>query len=173
MSRYAPWLRLPDIIEPSAATGSQRPDEVVCSPGVEAIVAIPTPELEARLDSGSRLRFESCLGERCAAAVVAFDNLARDDQLLFALDGTPTSGAHVVWRAGTVRLSVRVVQSREDVVQGERYRLTLTLDGKPLRAIDTTLAYSATASTDCPLAHVTVAVREDEPANMFRARVDN
>jgi hypothetical protein len=172
VSRYAPWLRLPDIIEPSAATGSQQPDEAVCSPGVEAFVAIPTPEFEARLDSGSLLRLESCLGERCAAAIVAFDSLSRDDQLLFALEGTPTSGANVVWRAGTVRLSVRVVQSREHVVQGERYRLTLTLDGKPLRAIDTTLAYSAPAPTDCPLAHVTSAVREEEPGNVLRAPVE-
>lgn len=156
MSRYAPWLRLPDIIEASAATGSQQPDEAVCSPGVEAFVAIPTPEFEARLDSGSLLRFESCLGDRCATAVVAFDSLSRDDQLLFALEGTPTSGASVVWRAGMVRLSVRVVQSPELVVQGERYRLTLTLDGKPLRAIDTTLTYSAPTPTDCPLARVTI-----------------
>lgn len=172
MSRYAPWLRLPDVIEPSAARGSQQPDEAVCSPGVEAIVAIPTPEFEARVGSGSLLRLESCLGERCAAAVVAFDSLLRDDQLLFALEGTPTSGGNLVWRAGTVRLSVRVVQSRGEVVQGERYRLTLTLDGKPLRAIDTTLAYSAPSPTDCPLARVTSALREDEPGNVLRAPVE-
>jgi hypothetical protein len=156
VSRYAPWLRLPDIIEASGATGSQQPDAAACSPGVEAIVLVPTPELDARLDSGSLLRFESCLGESCAVAVVAFDSLSRDDQLLFALEGTPTSGANVVWRAGMVRLSVRVVQSPEQVVQGDRYRLTLTLDGKPLRAIDTKLAYSAPTPTDCPLARVTI-----------------
>jgi hypothetical protein len=117
-------------------------------------VLIPTPELEARLDSGSLLRVESCLGESCAAAVVGFDSLSRDDQLLFTLEGTPASGASLAWRAGVVRLSVRVVQSRERVAQGERYRLTLLLDGKPLRAIETTLEYPAPA--ECPLARVSV-----------------
>lgn len=172
MSRYAPWLRLPDVVEASAATGGEQPSATACSPGIEASVVIPTPELEARLDSGSLLQVESCLGESCAAAVVAFDSLSRDDQLLFALEGTPLSGGSVVWRAAAVRLSVRVVQSREHIVQGERYRLTLTLDGKPLRAIDTTLAYSAPAPADCPLAHVTIAAREDEPGNVLGAPVE-
>lgn len=155
MSRYAPGVRLPDVIEPSvAATGE--PQTAVCSPGVEATALIPTPELEARLDSGSLLRVESCLGASCAAAVVGFDSLSRDDQLLFALEGTPASGASLAWRGGAVRLSVRVVQSRESVVQGERYRLSLVLDGKPLRAIETTLAYSAPTPAECPLARVTL-----------------
>jgi hypothetical protein len=173
VSRYAPWLRLPEFVEANAgATGSEQPLAGACSPGVEARVLIPTPEFEAQLDSGSLLRVESCLGESCAAAVVAFDSLSRDDQLLFALEGTPTSGANLLWRAGAVRLSIRVVQSRERVVQVERYRLTLTLDGKPLRAIDTTLAYSAPRSADCPLAHVTIASGEDERDDVLRAPVE-
>lgn len=156
VSRYAPWLRLPDLIEPSAATAGPQPSAAVCSPGVEAKVQIPTPELEARLDSGALLRVDSCVGESCSAAVVAFDNLSREDQLLFALEGTPASGASLVWRAGAVQLSVRVVQSREQLAPGERYRLVLTLGDQPLRAIETTLTYSATGPGGCPLAHVTV-----------------
>lgn len=158
VSRYAPWLRLPNVVEASV-DATEPPKAAACSPGVEARLSIPAPELEARLDSGSLLRVESCVDESCAAANVAFDTLSRDDQLLFALEGTPVSGASVVWSAGAVQLSVRVVQSREQVVQSERYRLTLTLDGQPLRAIDTTLAYSTAVSPDCPLAKVTSAVR--------------
>jgi hypothetical protein len=155
VSRYAPGVPLPDMVEPSAAaTEGAPPNEAACAPGVEARVVIPTSELEARLDSGSLLRIESCLGERCAGAVVSFDSLARDDQLLFALHGEAAAGVSLAWRAGAVRLSVKVPQLREAVVQGQRYRFSLLLDGKPLASIDTTLDYAAQPPNGCPLARV-------------------
>lgn len=149
-ARYAPWLRLPDVIEPSRAATGEQPNAAVCAPGVEATVRVPASEL----DSGSLLRVESCLAESCAAAMLGLDNLSPDDQLLFALEGEPASGASLVWRGGALRLSVRVVQALEQIVQGERYRLTLLVDGKPLRAIDTKLAYSTPEPGGCPLARV-------------------
>ena len=153
MSRYAPGVSWPDVVEESAAaTSGEQPNQAACAPGVEARVLIPTSELESRLDSGSLLRIESCLGERCADAVVGFDSLARDDQLVFALRGEPAAGVSLLWRAGLVRLSLKVPQARDSVAQGQRYRLSLVLDGKTLRSIVATLDYAGLGA--CPLARV-------------------
>lgn len=160
ISRYAPGV--PPSYYIIADSTTREPSRVEdCLPGVVAQVVIPTPEFEALLDSGSRLRIESCVGSNCAQAVLEFDNLARDDELVFALEGRLKAGALLTWNGGAVWLRVRVVQPREQVIEGERYRLTLTLDEKPLRGIDSLLAYHSpsaiaggVASTppQCPVA---------------------
>ncbi len=157
LSRYAPGLRLPYLVVADSVTpGAEQREAEACIPGVAAEVLIPTAEFEARLDSGSRLRIESCVGSSCARAVVAFDDLARNDQLLFALEGSSQAGANLLWSAGEVRLRVRVAQPREQVVEGARYRLILELDRKPLRTIDTALSYAVASApaAACPLAQV-------------------
>jgi len=161
IARYAPGVP-PPYITADSTTAEPSPVED-CLPGVVAQVLIPTREFEALLDSGSRLRIESCVGSSCAQAVLDFDNLARDDQLVFALEGSSKAGALLTWNGGAVWLRVRVAQPPEQVIEGERYRLTLTLDEKPLRAIETPLTYhspspvaGSTASTplQCPVASV-------------------
>ncbi|MET0794654.1 MAG: hypothetical protein ABW061_24245 [Polyangiaceae bacterium] len=171
VSRYAPGLILPFYIVPDAkTTNAEAGRNENCIPGVAAEVLIPTAEFEPQLDSGSLLRIESCVGSSCARAVIEFDGLARDDELLFALEGSSKAGALLNWNGGMVRFRVRVVQQREQVVEGERYRLTLELDGKPLRAIQTSLSYhspnvapavsgAGPTSPQCPLALVTLGAR--------------
>jgi hypothetical protein len=164
IGRYAPGVPPPYVITADSTTTSTEPGRVEdCLPGVVAQVVIPTPEFEALLDSGSRLRIESCVGSNCAQAVLDFDNLARDDQLVFALEGSSKAGALLTWNGGAVWLRVRVVQPREQVIEGERYRLTLMLDEKPLRAIDTQLTYhspnpvagsAASTPPQCPVSSV-------------------
>ncbi|HEY0469594.1 MAG TPA: hypothetical protein VGC79_35635 [Polyangiaceae bacterium] len=164
VSRYAPGLILPFVVTADSTTnGADASAAEDCLPGVAAEVLIPTAELEAQLEYGSRLRIESCVGSKCAQAVIEFDSLARDDQLLFALDGSSKAGALLFWNAGMVRFRLRVVQPREEVVEAERYRLTLELDGKSLRAVDTALSYDSSravaapgsvAAAQCPVARV-------------------
>jgi len=166
VSRYAPGLILPFVeVLDAATTQAEAARAKDCLPGVAVELVFPTAELEARIDSGSRLRIESCVGPNCAQAVIEFDSLARDDRLLFALDGSSKAGAILVWSSGLVRFRLRVAQPREQVVEGQRYRLTLELDGKPLRTIDTALAYQSSGtsagsgsasspSPRCPIADV-------------------
>jgi len=168
VDRYAPGLPLPYYYTPDSATpGVETSQAKHCLPGVAVQIFIPTPEFEARLASSTRLRIESCIGPNCAEAVVDFDDLAHHDQLLFALEGSSQAGAFLTWDAAMLRLKLRIVQPREQVVDGERYRLTLELEGKSLRAVDTALAYDSSGavpapgflgstSSPCPVALVTV-----------------
>jgi len=168
VSRYAPGLILPIYYTPdSTTTGGEADPAKGCLPGLAAEVLIPTAELEAQIEYGSHLRIESCIGSKCAQAVIGLDSLARGDQLLFALEGNSKAGAHLFWNSGMVRFRLRAAQPREQVVEGERYRLTLELDGKLLRAVDTTLSYKTSStppapafvgptSAQCPVAIVTL-----------------
>jgi hypothetical protein len=166
--RYAPGSPLPYYVTDSSTTLGVEPGRAKdCLPGIAAQVFIPTPELEARFASGTRLRIESCVGSSCAQAVVEFDDLAHNDQLLFALEGSSKAGAFLRWDAAKLRLAVRVLQPREQVVEGQQYRLTLELAGKPLRAVAVALSYHFSSaalgsgfvdstSSQCPVALVTL-----------------
>src|SRR6478736_3782531 len=94
----------------SATSGGEAARIEDCVPGIAVEVLIPTAELEARNEYGTRLHIESCVAETCACAALEFDLLACDDRLLFALEGTPKTGAFFAWSAGMSRLRLRVVR---------------------------------------------------------------